>query len=206
MFGARNAPTNAGRAGAWLGLLRVSAIASVSVCATLLAGSLATLTTLPGVAAWPLRLWMLVAGLPLLASTMAASALALRRLAAIDFERETRRLRERLYFVATVGVMVLLPAAVLALRWASGPRPGNEIAVRVVEALAMLIVALLLLRNASDAHAALAESGRPGPEEPGGQAATAPNTQADTAPNAQVSTQASTQVGDLPESSMSSIR
>lgn len=189
MSGARNVRSLA-RVRAWAGVLRVSSIASSALCAALLAGSLATLTTLPGIAAYPVRVWMLQAGFPMLALAMAASALALRRLAA-DLDRETRRLRERLYFVATVGVMVLLPAAVLGLRWAWGPRPGNEIAVRVVETLAMLIVALLLLRNASDARAVLAEpSDRADPEESGGEAGSLGGAQA----------------ADLPERSMSSIR
>lgn len=182
MSGARNVRPNVRHVPAWSRVLRVSSIVSVTVCALLLAGSLATLTVLPGVDAWSLRMWMLQAGLPLLAAAMATSALALRRLAK-TLDRETLRLRERLYFVATVGVMVLLPAAVLGLRWAWGPRPGNELAVRVVEALAMLIVALLLLRNASDARSVGAEAAeRDGAAEP------------------------ADQPDDLPERSMSSIR
>lgn len=198
MSGARNVRSNA-HASAWFGVLRISGIASAVLCAALLAGSFATLTTLPGVAAWPVRLWMLQAGFPMLALTMAASALVLRRLAAMGLDRETRRLRERLYFVATVGVMVLLPAAVLGLRWAWGPRPGNELAVRGVEALAMLLVALLLLRNATDVGAVLAETAERA--EPG-ESGTRPGAPADAPAGAQVGAQ----VGDLPERSMSSIR
>ncbi len=121
----------------------------------LLAASLVTTMLVPWSGAWSVRLWMLQAGLPLLALLMAASALSLMRLGRahndLELDLDLARLRERLYVVATVGVMVLVPSAVLALRWASAPRPGNAMAIRAVEAIALLIIGLLLLRNAVEA-------------------------------------------------------
>lgn len=135
---------------------RYSCAALLVVCLGLFVASITSMVVGSGEFTRTLRPWMLQAGLPLLAFLIAFSVMSLERVRrgceGLDFDFV--RSRERLYFIATVGVMVLLPSAVLAQRWLAAPRPGGELAIRAVEALALLIVALLLLRNQFDAREA----------------------------------------------------
>lgn len=125
----------------------------------LLAASLVSFVPAPGDALRALRLAMLWFGLPLLATTMAFTASAAYRVARDVDTREIHRLRERLYFVAALGVTVLLPSALLGMRVAMMPRPGGAIAVQVVETGAWLLAACLLRGNLGDSRRPAAEGG-----------------------------------------------
>lgn len=135
-------------------LLQVSCVVSTLACAGLLVGTIASLAVDDRAVLHALRTVLLGPGMTLLALALAASAFAASRLSESDGADpgDLRRLRERLYFVLVASVLVLLPSALLGLRWAAAARPVTGAGVMgVVEVLAQAMVALLLARNARDA-------------------------------------------------------
>lgn len=132
-------------------LLQVSCVVSALACAGLLMGTIASLAV-DRAALHALRTGLLGSGMTLLALALAASAFAASRLSDGTGSGDLRRLRERLYFVLVACVLVLLPSALLGLRWAAAAHPVTGAGVMGgVEVLAQAMVALLLARNARDA-------------------------------------------------------
>lgn len=138
--------------------LRASCETSFLLSVALLAATLASMTFAHGDARWALRFAMLTIGVPLLAASMAVAALVSLRAARETDVRAVHRLRERLYFVATLVLTVLVPSALLGARAVLMPRPGGALAVHAVEAGAWLLAACLLRGSVGDARA-LADAG-----------------------------------------------
>jgi len=116
----------------------------------------------PGAALRVVRMAMLQFGIPLLVAALATAAVAARRVARSTEVREASRVRERLYFVATMMLTVLVPSALLGTRTMLALRPGSMI-VNAVEAFAWLLAAWLLWGNIDDARRlALASADQPG--------------------------------------------
>ncbi|MBN9459970.1 MAG: hypothetical protein J0H00_01970 [Burkholderiales bacterium] len=133
-------------------LLQASCVVSTLACAGLLVGTIASLAVDDRAVLHALRTGLLGSGMTLLALALAASAFAASRLSDGTDSDDLRRLRERLYFVLVASVLVLLPSALLGLRWAAAARPVTGAGVMgVVEVLAQAMVTLLLARNARDA-------------------------------------------------------
>lgn len=133
-------------------LLQVSCLLSLLACMGLLAGTIASFLMRDRVLLHALRTGLLESGLPLLAITLAASAFAASLVSVNAESGDLVRLRERLYFVLVASVLVLLPSALLGLRWAAATQSVTGTGVMTaVEALAQTMVALLLARNARDA-------------------------------------------------------
>lgn len=136
-----------------LRLLQVFSLLAVLACTALLSTAAVAVVAADPSTERTMRAAMLHPGLTTLAVMLGCAALAAGRLSRIvGDEPNLRRLRERLYFVATVTALVLAPSALLAWRWASASRAvqGGGV-VLAMEALAQLIVLLLLARNARDA-------------------------------------------------------
>jgi len=129
----------------------------------LLAATLASATFVRGDVLWALRFAMLTIGVPLLVASMGVAAFFSLRAAREADVRAAHRLRERLYFVATLVLTVLVPSALLGARAVLLPRPGGALPVHAVEAGAWLLAAFLLWGSVSDARAlaALAEADQP---------------------------------------------
>lgn len=145
-----HAPSRATRAA--MRLLQGSSVLSVLACAGLLAGTIASLVAADRALLRLLRTELLESGMTLLALALVVSVLAASSLSDGSTSGELRRLRERLYFVLVASVLVLLPSALLGLRWATAPRPVSGAGVMgAVEVMAQVMVALLLVRNARDA-------------------------------------------------------
>lgn len=138
-------------------LLRAGSDLSFLLSCALLAASLVSFVPAPGDVLRTLRLAMLWFGVPALAAAMTLAASAAHRMSRDLDLRELHRLRERLYFVAALGVTVLLPSALLGMRVALMPRPGGAIAVQVVETGAWLLAAILLRGNVGDSRRAASE-------------------------------------------------
>lgn len=136
-----------------LHLLQAFCLLAVLACAALLSTAAVAVVAVDPSTERTMRVAMLHPGLTTLAVMIGCAALAAGRLRRIvGDEPNLRRLRERLYFVATVTALVLAPSALLGWRWASTSRAmqGSGV-VLAMEALAQLIVLLLLVRNARDA-------------------------------------------------------
>jgi hypothetical protein len=133
-------------------ILRASCEASFTVSLALFVASAAAIALAPGEALRAMRTAMLHFGIPLLAISMAVAALAARRIAYETDVREVHRIRERLYFVATLVLTVLVPSALFGARTVLVPRAGGAIAVHLVEAVAWLLAAWLLWGNVGDAR------------------------------------------------------
>lgn len=98
-----------------------------------------------------LRQWVLTPGLFLLNLLLLAVLIVAKTLRPGGIRR-LARLTERLYFVLAMTMLVLLPSAVLGWMWASRLQPiAGAIATSSVEAMAQLLVLLLMWRNALDA-------------------------------------------------------
>lgn len=138
--------------------LQASCETSFLLSIVLLAATLVSVTFVDGNTRWTLRFAMLTIGVPLLAASMTVSALVSLRAARETDVRAAHRLRERLYFVATLVLTVLVPSALLGARAVLMPRPGGTLAVQMVEAGAWLLAACLLWGSVGDARA-LAEGG-----------------------------------------------
>ncbi len=136
-----------------LHLLQAFCLLAVLACAALLSTAAVAVVAVDPSTERTMRVAMLHPGLTTLAVMIGCAALAAGRLRRIvGDEPNLRRLRERLYFVATVTALVLAPSALLGWRWAAASRAmqGSGV-VLAMEALAQLIVLLLLVRNARDA-------------------------------------------------------
>lgn len=137
---------------------RVLAYALVAGCLlcvlltiALISANLGALLSSSSGSALRLRQWLLTPGLFLLTMLLLAILVLAWTLRPTD-RRRLRRLVERLYFVMAMTALVLLPSAVLGWIWASRLRPMPEaIATSLVEAVAQLLVLLLMWRNAFDA-------------------------------------------------------
>ncbi len=136
-----------------LRLLQAFCLLAVLACTALLSTAAVAVVAADPSTERTMRAAMLHPGLTTLAVMLGCAALAAGRLGRIvGDEPNLRRLRERLYFVATVTALVLAPSALLAWRWASASRVVHGGGVMLaMEALAQLIVLLLLVRNARDA-------------------------------------------------------
>ncbi len=117
----------------------------------LVVASLAALWLEPGPVLRTVRMAMLQFGIPLLAASMTVTAIAVRRVARDTDAREAHRLRERLYFVATLVLTVLAPSALLGARMMLVLRPGSA-AVHAVEACAWFLAAWVMWGNIDDAR------------------------------------------------------
>jgi len=129
-----------------LHLLQAFCLLAVLACAALLSTAAVAVVAVDPSTERTMRVAMLHPGLTTLAVMIGCAALAAGRLRRIvGDEPNLRRLRERLYFVATVTALVLAPSALLGWRWASTSRAmqGSGV-VLAMEALAQLIVLLLL--------------------------------------------------------------
>ncbi len=138
--------------------LQVSCETSFLLSVALLVATLVSVIFVQGDTLWALRFAMLTIGVPLLAASMAVAAFVSLRAARETDVRAAHRLRERLYFVATLVLTVLVPSALLGARVVLVPRAGGVLAVHVVEAGAWLLAACLLWGSVGDARA-LAEAG-----------------------------------------------
>lgn len=132
-------------------ILRAGCEMSFAFGFVLLVASSSALWLEPGAALRMLRTAMLRFGIPLLAASMALTALAVRRVARDTGAREAHRLRERLYFVATLVLTVLAPSALLGARTMLVLRPGSAV-VHAVEAGAWFLAAWLMWGNLDDAR------------------------------------------------------
>lgn len=135
-----------------LQFVRALSDVSLAVCAALLIASIASIALVSPGALRPLRTGMLQFGLPLLGVFLAADVFAMRHGGLSGDARELYRLRERVCVVAALVLTVLLPSAVLGARGVLAPRPGNTLAVWLVEVLAWVLATWLLLGNAADAR------------------------------------------------------
>lgn len=143
-----------------LRVLQASCETSFLLSVALLAASLVSMVLALGDVRWSIRFAMLMIGVPLLAASMALAAFVSFRAAPEIDVREMHRLRERLYFVATLVLTVLVPSALLGVRAVLLPRPGSAAAVYAVETCAWLLAAGLLWGSVADARAlAVAEDG-----------------------------------------------
>ncbi len=143
-------------------ILCASCRISFVVALMLLAAASWSLWLAPGEPLRVVRTAMLQVGIPLLAAALVATAAAVRRVARTTEAREASRLRERLYFVATMMLTVLVPSALLGTRTMLALRPGSMI-VNAVEAFAWLLAAWLLRGNIDDARRlAVGSSDQPG--------------------------------------------
>jgi len=153
MHGTSTAPS-ARRPRTWvLRALQASCETSFLLSLALLAATLVSITFVDGDSRWTLRFAMLTIGVPLLAASMTVAALVSLRAARETDMRAAHRLRERLYFVATLVLTVLVPSALLGARAVLMPRPGGLLAVQVVETVAWLLAACLLWGSVGDARA-----------------------------------------------------
>lgn len=136
-----------------LRVLQAFCLLAVLACTALLSTAAVAVVAVDPSTERTMRAAMLHPGLTTLAVMLGCAALAAGRLGRIvGDEPNLRRLRERLYFVATVTALVLAPSALLAWRWASASRAAHGVGVMLaMEALAQLVVLLLLVRNARDA-------------------------------------------------------
>lgn len=125
---------------------------AVAACIGLLGVALVAMVAADASTARTMRAAMLHPGLTVLALMLGGAAVTAARIGRLQEDRNLARLRERVYFVATVAALVLAPSALLGWRWAFAPRPVAGIGVVLaMEWIALAIVLLLLLRNARDA-------------------------------------------------------
>ena len=136
-----------------LRVLQASCETSFTLSVALLAAALASMALALGDVRWFIRFAMLTVGVPLLAASMALAAFVSFRVARETDVREMHRLRERLYFVATLVLTVLVPSALLGVRAVLLPRPGGALLVHAVEVGAWLLAASLLWGSVADARA-----------------------------------------------------
>jgi len=132
-------------------ILSASCQASFALALALLVASAWSLWFEPGEVLRVVRTAMLQVGIPLVSATLAVAAVTARRVARATEVREALRLRERLYFVATMMLTVLAPSALLGIRTMLALRPGSMI-VNIVEAFAWLLAAWLLWGSIDDAR------------------------------------------------------
>lgn len=145
-----------------LRLLQAFCLLAAIGCAGLLGLALIAMVAIEPSTTRTMRAAMLHPGLTVLALMLGGAALTAARLGRLVDDRNLARLRERLYFVATVAALVLAPSALLGWRWAFAQRPIAGIGVALaMEAIALLIVLLLLVRNARDALRLRVQPDRP---------------------------------------------
>ncbi|MBN9427877.1 MAG: hypothetical protein J0H09_15345 [Burkholderiales bacterium] len=132
-------------------LLHTGCILCALLMAAMLAANVGAVLTQDELKVLLLRQWVLTPGLFLLNLLLLAVLILAKTLRPSGIRRLTR-LTERLYFVLAMTVLVLLPSAVLGWMWASRLQPvSGAVATSSVEALAQLMVLLLMWRNALDA-------------------------------------------------------
>jgi len=132
-------------------LLHMGCILCVLLVAAMLAANFGAVLSKDEDLVLLLRQWVLTPGLFML-NLLLLAVLIVAKLLRCGPTRRLVRLTERLYFVLAMAVLVLLPSAVLGWIWASRLQPMPEaIATSSVEAMAQLLVLLLMWRNALDA-------------------------------------------------------
>jgi len=135
-----------------LRLLQASCLLAALACAALLGTAVSAIVVDDPSTIRRLRVAMLHPGMTLLGLALAIAAMVALRVARIVDDANLRRLRERLYFVATVAALVLVPSTLLEWHWAGSAQSlAGVLAVQAMEVIALSIALALLVRNARDA-------------------------------------------------------